>query len=238
MQLYPCFPLTGCSFWSSFRKLREHSHMAPAALLSFPLLTSFKSLCFCVFVCERVQVPVKARRGHQIPSNWVTCGWKPPNMGAGNQTQVLGKSSKCFSLLSQLSGLLRINFLCEYTWGIHYNGWRDAGALLQKQSLELVSVSLLWWNSWGRLLYKEKRFVSLIGLEDRNPSSLAQGLEKTLPRPHHAMLLSEVCLCSCEPSLLESYPHSTVGPWHRLYCCPDTAIYRGWIIPTFSVPLS
>ena len=118
---------------------------------------------------ERVQVPAKARRGHQIFSSWVTCGRKPPNMGAGNQTQVLGKRNKCLSLWTQLSSLLSIHFLCEYTWRIPYKGWRDAGALLDKQSLVFVSFSLLWWNSWGRLLYKEKKFVSLIGLEDRNP---------------------------------------------------------------------
>lgn len=56
--------------------------------------------CFYLCVCMCIQVPVEARRGHQMPKASVLGSCKLPMMGARNQNLVLYKSSPCSELLT------------------------------------------------------------------------------------------------------------------------------------------
>lgn len=95
------------------RKLTAHTvyHLLcltiPSSLHPFPnfyrlfFLRFF--MCVCVWVSECTQVPVGARRGHQIIGTGVMDGWELPAGDAENLTHILGKNSKHSQLLHHLS---------------------------------------------------------------------------------------------------------------------------------------
>lgn len=59
------------------------------------LLKIYFILCVYVFTRVCMQVSMEARKGHQRPWSWSYSHSKPPTMGAGSQSQVLCKSTKC-----------------------------------------------------------------------------------------------------------------------------------------------
>lgn len=56
------------------------------------------SVCVCVFLCVRACPRKPDLRGLQIPGVRITVSCEPPNVNAGNQTQVLCKECTLFTI--------------------------------------------------------------------------------------------------------------------------------------------
>lgn len=87
----------------------------------FKILFPFWSMCMRLSLCGHahmfIQLPKEARRGTRIVGNRTPRPYKPPNIGAGNHTCFLCKSSKLSPLQSpyctvRSQGLQRVTSRC------------------------------------------------------------------------------------------------------------------------------
>jgi hypothetical protein len=126
-----------------------------------PQLRKKKKLLFaCVHIFHRCAGPCRDKEEFWIPCAGVTGHCKLPNVSAGNQTQILWKSSKHLS--SPRQNLKPINF---YFWILHVVVF----SLLMKSTLSPLKLKFNIFQNWPILFsfvaWDRVFLVVLIGLE-------------------------------------------------------------------------